>query len=78
MTSDGDLLGGAPGETGLDLAEHLRLGLPRLALVQRLAAAHDRRHAVRLDRGDLLVDHLVGLAEQLAALGVADDHVARR
>ena len=70
-----DLLVRAAGEPGLDLAEHLRFGLPRLALVERLAAAHDRRHAVRLDRGDLAVHHLVGLAEDLAALGVADDHV---
>jgi hypothetical protein len=33
---------------------------------------------VRQDGLHLLVDHLVGLAEQLAALGVADDHVLRR
>ena len=43
----------AAGEPGADLAEHLRLGLAGLALVERLADAHDRRHPVLLDRGDL-------------------------
>ena len=52
--------------------------LARLALVERLAAAQDRRHAVLEDGLHLPVHHLVGLAEQLAALGVAGDHVARR
>ena len=31
-----------------------------------------------LDRGDLLVDHLVGLAEELAPLAVPDDDVVAR
>ena len=50
-----DLLGACgPASPARDLAEHLRLGLARLALVERLADAHDRRHPVLLDRGDLL------------------------
>ena len=57
---------------------HLCLGVARLALLERLADAHDRRHAVREHRLDLAVDQLVGLAEQLAALGVPDDHVRAR
>ena len=74
-----DLLGVTPGQRGVDLAEDLRLGVARLALLERLADADDRRHA----RGawiaaDLLGDHLVGLAEQLAPLAVAGDHVAAR
>ena len=49
-----------------------------LALLERLPHAHDRRHAVLQHRLELLVDRLVGLAEQLAAFGVPDDHVAAR
>ena len=48
-----DLFGGAAGQPGADLAEHLGLGRPGLALVERLADAHDRHHPVLLDRGDL-------------------------
>ena len=71
----GDLRLGAPGDAGVDLAEHLRLGRPRLALVERLADADDRGHPVLLDGRDLGGDHLVGLAEQLAPLAVAADDV---
>ena len=63
-----------PGQAGAHLPVDLGLGLPRLALGQRLADAHDRRHA-RAEHGlHLAVHPLVGLAEELAALRVADDH----
>ena len=46
-----------------------------LSLLERLADAHDRCHAVLVHRLELQVHRLVGLAEQLAALRVPDDHV---
>ena len=51
--------------------------LVAIALVERFADADDRHEAGGERRVRLLVDGVVGLAEQRAALGVADDHVAR-
>jgi len=63
------------GATGHQLAHDDLHGRVRLALLQRLAHAHDRREPGR-ERGDqALVHGLVGLAEELAALGVPDDDV---
>src|SRR5690606_6167844 len=53
-------------------------GRARLPLVEGLAHAQDRGHVVADDRLEPLVDGLVGLAEMLAALRVADDHVGNR
>ena len=55
------------------------LGLARLALgLERLADARDHAEA-RVERGARAPrDRLVGLAEVLAALGVADDRAVRR
>ena len=57
----------------------LRLGRARprapRASRRRTGSASSRR---RGSRATFLLHHLVGLAEQLAALGVPDDHVARR
>ena len=50
-------------------------GVPGLALLERLADADDRRHGRGEDGGRLLAHVLVGLAEDLAPLGVAHDDV---
>ena len=63
------------GERGPGLAADLGVGLARFALLQRLADAHDGRHAVGEDRPHLLGDHLVGLAEELPPFRVTEDHV---
>ena len=78
MTSRADLLGRRrPASAGVDLAEHLGLGRRPASRSSSVSPhAQDRRHPVAQDRRDLAVDHLVGLAEQLAALAVAGDHVA--
>ena len=52
----------------------LRSVSPRLALLLGLAHAQDRHQAGRERRRDLQRERPVGLAEQLAALGVAEDH----
>ena len=62
-------------EPGARLADEDRLHLAGLALVQRLADAHDRLQADVEHGLHLAVHGLVGLAEDVAALGVADDHV---
>ena len=69
---------GDPRERRGDLAGDLASVRAGLALVERLADADDRRHLLRQHGPHLLVHDLVGLAEQLAALGVPDDHVAAR
>ena len=51
---------------------------PGFALLERLPHAHDRRHAVLHARPAASVHRLVGLAEELPALRVPDDHVAAR
>ena len=76
MTSAATCCFDRPSMRGGQLAEHLGLGLAGLALLQRLADAHDRRHPVALDRRGLVGHHAIGLAEQLAPLAVPADHVA--
>ena len=69
------LLLGEAGQAGPHLARHLLLGPVRLPLLQRLPHAHDRGHAVGDDSLGLPRHVVVGLAEQLPALGVAHDDV---
>ena len=64
-----------PRERAVGLRGDARSGRAGLPLLEGLPDAHDRRHAVLVHRLELLVHGLVGLAEQLTALGVADDHV---
>ena len=47
----------------------------RFALLERLADADDRRQSGGQRGLDLLVDRLVGLAEELPTFAVAEDHV---
>ena len=55
--------------------DQYRFGLAALALFQALAHAHDRRQP-EFQRGLRPLEHrLIGLAEVLAALAVADDGV---
>ena len=64
------------GEVGRDLALEHRLDLVAVALGLGLATAQERQQVGREQRGDLARERLVGLAEQLAALGVADDRAS--
>ena len=65
-------------EAAARLADEHVVRLAGLALLQRLADAHDRLQAVR-ERGlHAPVHRLVGLAEELAPLAVADDDVLAR
>ena len=64
----GHLLGRTPREPCLDLPEHLLLGGTRLAFGKGLPHTHDGGHPVLQDGSNLLVDHVVGLAEDLASL----------
>ena len=60
----------------LELAGEHGFGVAALAIFQEFADAHDRREA-GFERGQGPLQHgLVGLAEILAALAVADDGVA--
>ena len=64
-------------EAALDLRLHDLERRARLALRERFAHAENRAQLV-LQRGeDLLVHELVGLAEERAALAVAEDDVRR-
>ena len=71
----GHLIAAQPVEAALDLPiEHIHR-LVALALLERFADADDGRQR-RGDRGGhLSIDRDVGLAEERAALGVADDDV---
>src|SRR2546426_2923337 len=71
--SDGG--GGEAGEPGAELALDGREREPLCPLLGRLADAENRRHPGRQHRPHLPVDLLVGLAELLPTLGVADEHV---
>ena len=62
-------------ERASNLLGHGRLGAPRIALLERLPHAQDRRHPVGEDRPELPVHERVVLTEELPAFGVADDHV---
>ena len=64
---DGDLL-----EPLLHLVAELALGVPALALLLGLAHAEDRREIGFERAHDLLLQRLVGLGVQLAALGVSE------
>ena len=61
-------------ERGAGLQQHERLGLAGLALLERLADAHDRDQPGAQHGRGLALHRGVDLAEVLAALGVADDH----
>ncbi len=77
LVRDHDLaepLGLDPGQILLDLVAELALGVAGLALLLGLADAQDRHEAGRERRRDLQLERPVGLAEQLAPLGVAEDH----
>src|SRR5204863_3999365 len=63
------------GEASAQLALDRRERQPLAALVGGLADAEHGRETVRERGADLLVDQLVGLADLLAALGVAEQHV---
>ena len=65
-------------QVGLELAAQNRLGLAGVALGLALADAEDRLQPGGERRRDLAGQRLVGLAEVLAALGVAEDHARRR
>ena len=65
---------GRPGQGLLDLVAELALGVAALALLLGLADTQNRQQAGGQRGGDLLGQRLVGLAEQLAALGVTEDH----
>ena len=74
----GDLIAAQAVEAALDLPiEHVHR-LVALALLERFADADDRRQRRRDRGGRLAIDRDVGLAEERAALGVADDDVLRR
>src|SRR5262245_13741187 len=70
----GDLLGADVGEGGVDLTGDDGAGRLGLALLERLADAHDRDEAGGQHGAGPPVDGLVGIAEELPALGVTDDH----
>jgi hypothetical protein len=63
------------GEAAAQLADDHLDRLAGLALIEVLAHAQDRSHAVTLDRLHLGVDELVRLGEQRATFRVAADHV---
>src|SRR5205807_1258499 len=69
------LIGRQSGERAAHLLLDERLRFARVTLLERLTHAHDRRHPTGEDSLGLLVDDLVGLAEVLAAFGVAGDDV---
>ena len=75
MTTPLRLFGGQAGEGGAHLPAHERIGETGLVLLQVLAHADDRLQPVPQGDLELLVDHLVGLGEELPPLGVADDDV---
>ena len=58
-----------------DLVHDAGLGLLVVVLLERLADADDRAHAVAEHGPALAVHVVVGLVEELAALRVPDDHV---
>src|SRR5712691_5223124 len=68
------VVGGAAGEPGPHLGGNDLVRLPLVVVVEQLADAHDHAQLGRQRRRGLLGDHLVGLAEVEAPLGVADDH----
>ena len=73
MTTSGEPLGAAPSRSALlDLVAQLALGVAALALVLGLADAEDRRRPASSAWAPS-AQRLVGLAEVLAPLGVADD-----
>jgi hypothetical protein len=51
------------------------LRVPKIAFLQRLAHAQDRRHLVSEHRPHLVAHEAIVLAEQLPSLGVPDDDV---
>jgi hypothetical protein len=55
----------------LDLRAQLALGVAAVALLLGLAHAQDRREALLERHGHLVLQRAVGLAVELAALGVA-------
>ena len=72
------LLAGDAVEAFLDLPIEHRQRLVAVALLERFADADDRRQRRAVSAACIfLFTRRVGLAEQRAALGVADDHVAR-
>ena len=75
MTSPRDLLAGHAVEPHLDLPIEHAQRLVALALLERLADAHDRRQLGAERRHEPAVDQLVGLAEEPPPLRVPDDHV---
>ena len=70
------LLGGQAGERALELAANDPHGLLRLPLGQRFTEADDGSQPGLQGRVDLVVDLGVGLAEDVAAFAVAEDHVS--
>src|SRR6266850_2598489 len=69
----GELLGADVGEGRVDLPGNDGAGRLRLTLLERLADADDRNESGGQHGVDTPIDGLVRLAEELPALGVADD-----
>src|SRR3954468_14230506 len=72
-----EVRGCQPAKTALQLPAHDPVRLAPVALLERLAHAHNRGQA-GANRGlSFLADEEVGVAIKLAPLGVADDDVGR-
>src|SRR5205085_238628 len=63
------------GEAKAELAEADLGGLAGLVLDQRLAHAQDRTQPIEQRCLYLAIDHLVGLTEDVASLGVAENNI---
>src|SRR5271157_4555322 len=71
-----EFLGGQRTHTALELAFADPLGMAGLAVGEHFANAHDGRKSRSESGFGLLEDGFVGLAEELAPLGVADNRIA--
>src|SRR5438067_334279 len=67
------IVGGAVGQARLDLRGDDLVAAPGVVVVLELTHAYDDAQLVRQRRRRLARDHVVGLAKDHAALGVADD-----
>src|SRR5208283_5237199 len=72
----GEFLGGQRAHAAQELALAYPLGMAGLAVGQHFADAHDGRKSRSQSGFGLLKDGFVGLAEELAAFGVADNCIA--
>ena len=70
-----ELVRGEPRERAVELSLHDRERPPRVALLEPLADAEDRRQPVIDRRAQLLLQQRLVLGVELAAFGVPEDHV---